>query len=137
VLTDLARRLFPGGSAVGRQIVLRWYRFAGQPVPPVHTVTVVGIASDTDAGWVGNRGGGLLYLPWSQHYQAVMTITVRTAGDPTALVEPLKRLVNRIDPEVPVMDAATASRLGGGRNLVLKVGAGAAGSLTGSPSCWP
>jgi predicted permease len=130
VLTErLARGLFPDAAAVGRHIVLRWQRFVGEPVPPIQTVTVVGVVGDTDAGSVGNRGGGYLYLPWSQHYQAAMTITVRTPGDPTALVDPLKRLVNRIDPDLPVLDAETASALGGGRALVLKVGAGAGGSL--------
>ena len=130
VLTErLARGLFPQAAAVGRHIVLRWQRFVGEPVLPIQTVTVIGVVGDTDAGSVGNRGGGYLYLPWSQHDQPVMTLTVRTAGDPTALVDPLKRLVNRIDPDLPVLDAEAASALGGGRNLVLKVGAGAAGFL--------
>jgi putative ABC transport system permease protein len=130
VLTEpLARRLFPNGSAVGRQIVMRWSGSARQPSPPVETVTVVGIASDMDAGWVGNRGGGLLYLPWTQHDRPVMTITVRTSGDPAALVDPLKRLVNRIDNDVPVIDAAVASSLDDGRHLILRVGAAAAGAL--------
>jgi predicted permease len=130
VLTEpLARHLFPTGSAVGRQIVLRWYPSAKQPVPAMQTVTVVGVASDMDAGWVGNRGGGLVYLPWSQHSPSQMVVTVRTAGDPAALVEPLKRIVNRVDPDVPDVDAAAASKIDGGRNLVLTVGAGAAGSL--------
>lgn len=59
----------------------------------------------------------------------MMTLSVRTAGDPAALVDSLKRLVHQIDPELSVMDAEAASALGGGRTLVLKVAAGAAGSL--------
>jgi predicted permease len=130
VLTEpLARRLFPGGSAVGQHVVLRWGGRTGQPVPPIQTVTVIGIASDTDFGEVGNRGGGFPYLPLSQHYQPGMTLTVRTARDPAALVDSLKRLVHRIDPELPVVDAEAASALGGARTLVLKVAAGAAGLL--------
>jgi hypothetical protein len=109
--------------------VLRWRGRTGQPVPPIQTVTVIGVASDTDSGEVGNRGGGFPYLPLSQHYQPAMTLTVRTASDPAALVDPLKRLVHQIDPELPVMDAEAASALGGGRTLVLKVAAGAAGLL--------
>ncbi len=126
---QLARRLFPGGSAVGQHIVLRWRGRTGQPIPPIRTVTVIGIASDTDVGEVGNRGNGFPYLPLSQQYQPVMMLTVRTAGDPAALVDSLKRLVHQIDPELPVMDAEAASALGGARTLVLKVAAAAAGLL--------
>jgi len=36
-----------------------------------------------------------------------------------------------VDPDLPVIDAESASSLGGERTLVLKIGAGAAGSLGG------
>jgi hypothetical protein len=110
VLTErLARTLFPDGHALGRHVVLRWTRFNREPVRPIQTVTVIGIAGETDVGRVGNQGGGLLYLPWSQHYQPGMTLTVRTAGDPALLVAGLKRVVERIDPDLPVLDAEPAS----------------------------
>jgi putative ABC transport system permease protein len=130
VLTErLAQRLFPTGAAVGHQIVLRRSRLAPEAEQPVRTVTVVGIASETDSGDVGNRGGGYLYLPWTQNDSPVMVLTVRTATNPAALVDPLKRLVNQVDPEMPVMDAEPAARLGGARTIVLQAGAGAAGLL--------
>jgi predicted permease len=132
VLTErLARDLFPAGSATGRQMVLRRQRYLGEPVPPIETVTVVGVAEETDAGTAGNRGGGFLYLPLAQHYRPEMTLTVRTSGDPGALVDPLRHVVNGIDPELPILDAGPVSALVSGRNLVLKVGAGAAGLLGG------
>ncbi len=130
VVTErLSRSLFPNGAAIGRQILVRFYQVAGEPVPPIQTVTVIGIAAETDSGDVGNRGGGFLYLPWSQQYQPTMTITARTTGDPASLVDALKRVVNRVDPDLAVMDAAPASALGGARSLVLKIGAGASGLL--------
>lgn len=132
VLTErLARRLFPEGSAVGRLIVLQRQRYVGEPVPPVRTATVAGVVTDTDTGSVGNRGGGYLYLPAAQHYQGGVTLSVRTAGDPAALVEPLRRAVNGVDPDLPILDAGTASALVGARHLVLRIGAWAAGALGG------
>ena len=130
VLTErMAREFFPNGTAIGRQLFIQFSQVTGEPVPPVEAVTVIGVAAETDAGDVGNRGGGFPYLPWSQHYRPIATITARTAGDPSSLVDPLKRIVNRVDSDLAVMDAAPASALGGGRSLVLKVGAGAAGLL--------
>jgi len=132
VLTQrLARSFFPHGSAVGHQILLRYQRSAGEPVPPIQTVTVVGVVADTDFGDRGNRGGGSLYLPWTQHYQQTMTVTVRTAGNPATLVDSLKRLVNRVDPDVPIMDAEAATSLGGAPSLIVRVGAVATGLLGG------
>jgi predicted permease len=130
VLTErMARDLFPNGAAIGRQIFVRFSQVTGEPPPPVEAVTVIGIAADTDFGDVGNRGGGFPYLPWSQHYLPTATITARTAGEASSLIDPLKRVVNRVDPDLAVMDAAPASALGGARSLVLRIGAGAAGLL--------
>ena len=130
VLTEsLSRNLFPRGDAIGRQIFLRFLRVAGEPVPPIEAVTVIGIAAETDSGDVGNRGGGFLYLPWSQHSQPTATITLRTASDPSSLIDPLKRIITRVDPDLAVLDAAPASALGSARSLVLKVGAAASGLL--------
>jgi putative ABC transport system permease protein len=130
VLTEsLSRNLFPRGDAIGRQIFLRFFRVAGEPVPPIESVTVIGIAAETDSGDVGNRGGGFLYLPWSQHYQPMATITLRAARDPSSIIDPLKRVITRVDPDLAVLDAAPASALGGARSLVLKVGAAASGLL--------
>jgi predicted permease len=131
VLTErLARALFPHESAVGHQIVLRDQQMAGEPVPAVHVVTVVGVVAETDSGDRGNRGNGSLYLPWTQHYQATMAVTVRTA-DPAPNVDALKRLVNRVDPNVPIVDAETAASLGGASSLIVRVGAVASGLLGG------
>ncbi|HTH02905.1 MAG TPA: ADOP family duplicated permease [Vicinamibacterales bacterium] len=134
VLTErLAQNLFANGSAIGRHIVVRFQPLTGKTAPPIQTHRVIGVVADTDYGTVGNRGGGSLYLPWNQNaqYVSAITVTVRTSGDPAALVDMLKRLVGQINPELLVMDAKSASLLGGERTLVLKVGAAAAGLLGG------
>jgi predicted permease len=132
VLTQrLARTLFPEGSAVGHQVVLRYQQMAGEPVPAIRAATVVGVVADTDFGDRGNRGYGAVYLPWTQHYRSTMAVSVRTAADPAALVDALRQIVNRIDSNVPVMDAETAASLGGGSALIVRIGAVASGLLGG------
>ena len=147
VLTEsLSRNLFPHGDAIGRQVFVRFSRIAEEPVRAIETATVIGIAADTDAGDVGNRGGGFLYLPWSQHYQPTAMITLRTVSDPSSLIDPVKRIITRVDPDLAVLDAAPASALGSGRSLVLKVGAEASGllgwlslvlAMAGLTACYP
>jgi putative ABC transport system permease protein len=124
-----ADRLFPDGAALGEHIALRWQAYSGEPRPPVETIRIVGIVTDTDTGSVGNRGGGYLYLPLTQHNLRTVTLSVRAAGDPAPLVEPMRRLVAGIDPELPIVDAGTAAALGRNRRIVLEVAAVAAGSL--------
>jgi len=60
-----------------------------------------------------------------------VTVTVKTAGDPATLVDPLKRIVNRLDPQFLVLDVLPASALGGARTLVVRIGAAAGGLLGG------
>jgi putative ABC transport system permease protein len=45
-----------------------------------------------------------LYLPLAQHFTPTLTLHLRSADDPLALVAPVRRLVSRLDPGVPVYD---------------------------------
>ena len=66
VLTEwAATRLFGIGPAIGREVVYTPARFAGEPERPDQTLTVVGIAGDTDAGSAGRRDAGVM-LPAAQ-----------------------------------------------------------------------
>jgi hypothetical protein len=48
-----------------------------------------------------------VYLPLAQRYQTPITIIARTTTDPAALAQPLQRLVNDMDPDLPVFNVRT------------------------------
>ena len=129
---SLARGLFGGASPIGRQIAMQAQRVAGQPVPPIRTATVVGVAADTDTGSFGRRTRtGIAYVPFTREYHPRMSIIARAAGDPALLVDRLRRSISSVDPQLAIFDAGTAIALGGASSPVTKVGAAAATLLGG------
>lgn len=88
-----ARRHWPGESALGRRITL-----GGDTVP----VTVVGIVNDMRFDAVDAPAKVELFLPQAQMARRAVTLVVRTAGDPSALVPTVRRELAALDPTVPL-----------------------------------
>jgi predicted lysophospholipase L1 biosynthesis ABC-type transport system permease subunit len=49
----------------------------------------------------------LVYHPWAQRPSNVLTLHVRTSGNPLALVEPVRRQFAAVHPELPALDPGT------------------------------
>jgi putative ABC transport system permease protein len=102
VINDtLARRMFPGGDAIGRRIrswrdenVLR---------------EIVGIVADVRYSGLADQDRGLVYVPHQQDSWSVMVVAVRAAGNPAALAGALRETVNRIDPNLGLGRLGTLS----------------------------
>ncbi len=97
----MARRLFPGGDAIGHRIrswrdenVLR---------------EIVGVVADVRYGGLADNDYGLVYVPHRQDVWSSLTIAVRAAGDPAALAAPLRQTVNRLDRDLGVGRLGTLS----------------------------
>ena len=123
-----ARALFGSGNAIGREIVVRYGRFSGEPEIAPETLVVVGIASDTDAGTIGERRSGVLYVPLAQRYEPRISVVVR-AQRPEDAVPALQAVISRIDPEIALTELGTAVTTTGASNMMLKVMAGTSGLL--------
>lgn len=111
----LARRAFPGGSALGRRIAC----CEGDNQHPAWK-EVVGVVADTRARGLGQPGFAEFYLPMDQaparSFDAIgrsVTIVARARdGMPEALLGALRQAVREVDPALPLYDVATmASRL--------------------------
>jgi predicted lysophospholipase L1 biosynthesis ABC-type transport system permease subunit len=50
---------------------------------------------------------GAIWFPWAQIPRRNVDFVIETAGDPAALLEPMRRLIAEIDPELPVYNAGT------------------------------
>lgn len=116
----MAARYWPGRDPIGG-------RFRIGP----EWVTVVGVAKDSVYRDLGERRSPWFFLPLAQRYRADMTLMLRTEGDPKALAEPMRRLVSRLDPTLPLFGtrsleehiAAAAVRQSIGGKLLSVLGA--------------
>lgn len=114
---------------MGREIVVRRRRWAGEADRRDTARLVVGVTAVTDVGVVGERRRGVIYIPWSQHFEPRIAVVARAAAEPAAAVETVRTALNRVDPELGVIDSGTGIAMGGASNLVLKVMATLTGML--------
>jgi putative ABC transport system permease protein len=103
----LAARMFPGQDPLGRRIGCCEQTPDQQPVWKV----VVGVAGDVRSIGPATPPQPEFYLPLTQApddswnwTQRMMYVVARTDGDASALAAPLRTMVARIDPELPLYD---------------------------------
>ena len=97
---QLARRAWPGESAIGKRI-------ASDPFSTGHAVywaTVVGVVRHLRHRSLLEDLGDQVYFAERQVLRNPMAYVVRTSGDAAALSTPVRQLVARLDPELPVYD---------------------------------
>ena len=112
----LARAAFPNQDAIGRRIACCEARPDGSP----DYKTVVGVAGDVRSNAPGEAPTPEFYLPIAQlppvawnWIQRTMYVVIRTKGDPASAADPLRGIVRRIAPDVPLFDVRTMEeRLG-------------------------
>src|ERR1051326_8954912 len=99
----LAKRFFPDGDAIGGRI-LPGFSTMGQ----YKLREIVGVVGDVKHQSL--RGGAVpeFYFAQAQMPLTSMTLVVRTAGDPHALVAPVRREVQAMDANAPVFGVLTA-----------------------------
>ncbi|HYY55999.1 MAG TPA: ABC transporter permease [Pyrinomonadaceae bacterium] len=96
----LARRVFPGESAVGKRIrVWRDEDFARE---------IIGVVGDTKAYALDDEPGPQMYVPHAQDPGwGGMSLVVRTTTQPTALTSAVRAAVLSIDKDQPVFNIKT------------------------------
>jgi putative ABC transport system permease protein len=123
----LARRAFPDGQPLGRRI-----KVGTAPTEP--WLTIVGVVGDVHNEGLATEPELATYEPHPQRPWTTMTIVVRTAGEPLAVVGAVREVVRRAGGEIPVYDITTmprriAASLGGRRFTLTLLGAFAATAL--------
>lgn len=95
---EAADTLFGGDDPIGRQVILGGQ--GGQPR------TIVGIVADVRHRGLDRPAGAQVYVPQAQWAWAetLMTLVVKTAGDPLALAGAVRSVVRDVDPAQPVTD---------------------------------
>ena len=95
VTQHLARTLWPGQSAIGKRMRM------GKDGPQME---VVGVSGNIQYFSVGEPPRSFFFRPYAQHYRSSFTVNVHTAGDPAALIKPVRDAIASLDPELPVFD---------------------------------
>jgi putative ABC transport system permease protein len=103
---EAARRFWPGADPIGKRIT-----FDDPSQPRVEWVTVVGLVGHTAHEGLDAEHRVQLYFPYSQNPRPQMTFAVRTAGDPTAIVNTVRAAIREVDRDQPIADVFTMDAL--------------------------
>ena len=97
---SMARRWFPGGDAIGRQI-----RLGLATEPPRR---IVGISGDTIDDWFIHRESPTVFVPVDQSPSGQVCVVLRPRqGDPSSLTEVARAAVASVDPGQPMFEVMT------------------------------
>ena len=87
---SLAATLFRGKDPIGQTVTV-----VRSPLQVVGVVPDTVYRSSVEANPLP-----FLYVPLRQNYESGVTLHIRTAGNPPALIAPLRRLINEVDPQL-------------------------------------
>jgi hypothetical protein len=107
-----ARRFFPNQSAIGRRTD------AGRG-----WATIVGVAADGKYGSLTERPQAVAYVPILQWYQTGITVFARTPGNPLTLAEPVRRVLQAVEVDLPALQPRTLAEHIAGATFVQRTGA--------------
>jgi putative ABC transport system permease protein len=103
----LARRYWPGQTAVGKRVAFR------RSPRPEDFVTIVAVVGDTHHWSLAEPIDIQMYVPYTQdaNWLTPNQIALRSSGEPTAVASAARARVRAIDPLVPVSDIQTMESL--------------------------
>ena len=99
---NLARHYWPNRNAIGQHL-----RLTGDTI----TRQIVGVVKTSNYTTLGEAAQPCLYLPLRQNPGSNAVLYVRTAGDPSQVLEPVQRKIREIDPKIEVTDSRTGAKI--------------------------
>ena len=103
VSENLARRYWPGITALGRKIKLG--------ADDTSWLTVVGVVQDVRYDWFDAEPKPAVYRPYMQTGRPYAYLALRTTGDPLALVAGARHLIATVDAELPIFEVKTLDKV--------------------------
>lgn len=97
----LAERLWPGEEPLGKRLKV------SDSTDSEAWREVVGVVRDIKHQSLDSESRGHLYLPFAQNPLAMMTLVLRTAGEPARLANGAREAVWSLDRNQPIADAST------------------------------
>ena len=97
----LALKFFPGENPVGRT-------FEADAEDGVGPIQIVGVAADTRYAELRSETPPTFYVPYQQRsISGRMVVELRTASEPAAVLESVRKTVQSLDRDLPLIDART------------------------------
>jgi predicted permease len=106
VSESMARRYFPNEDPIGMRLKLGG-------CTECEWTTIVGVVGDVKNQGLDGEDDSTMYCPYNQESFNIrmMTLVLRTQGDPKSLVPAVRREVNSIDPDLALADIRTMDQL--------------------------
>ena len=98
---ETAKRYWPGEDPIGKRIKL------GRPDSANPWMTVVGVVGNVRHFGLDDNARREMFRPYTQAAWPVMTVTTRTATEPTAYARTVRAALQTIDPDLPVSRVTT------------------------------
>ena len=95
----LARLHWPGEDPIGKRIKVSW----GKNVED----EIIGVVGDVRHSDLETEARGMIYWPLTREANPAMTLTIRAAGDPAAVVGAVRTILREQDPNIALADVRT------------------------------
>ncbi len=95
----LARRIWPGENAIGKQLKQGWPESVGPGNP---WREVVGVVADVKQDALDRDSRMETYIPFPQNPGGFVRVVLRTTVDPLSLVGAARNVVQSLDPDLPI-----------------------------------
>ena len=120
---EMAQHYWPKQEAIGRQFTISW--------KPKVTAEVIGVVKNARTIDLEDAPRPTFYLQFAQHYAPVLSLQLRTRGDPLTSVADVRAIVRGLAPAMPVYGVRSMDRAIHGMNglFLYEVGAELAGAL--------
>ena len=105
VSENLARRYWPGESALGHRIRI------GAEAPGNPWLTIVGVVGDIKYLWEDRAPEQAVYRPYQQGARLYSCLALRVTGDPTQIADTVRSRMATVDPDLPVFGLKTMDRV--------------------------
>jgi macrolide transport system ATP-binding/permease protein len=94
----MAKQYWPNENPLGRRL---------RTISDKTMREIVGIAKTVKVNTLGEEERPYLYIPLEQQYGAQVTVQVRVAGEPTALLPTVRRELQQVEPGMPLLNVNT------------------------------
>lgn len=94
----MAKQYWTGEDPLGKQ-----FRFFGDPAP----LQVIGIVEDSKYNFLGEDSTPYLYTALEQTYAPAATVHVRASGDPSTIMNTVRRELQQLEPAMPLLNVTT------------------------------